>query len=70
MTVTVYETDLGVYLNKNGGFKNLEWKSGKEMVAPKRKSLNFSGATLMQYLGLSSNNLEVLLVLARVCQFD
>ncbi|HZV93850.1 MAG TPA: hypothetical protein VFF72_11575 [Caldimonas sp.] len=33
MTVLVYETDLGLHLNKTGGFTNLKWKSGEEMVS-------------------------------------
>ncbi len=33
MTVLVYETDLGLYLNKTGDFTNLVWKTAEEMVS-------------------------------------
>ena len=45
MTVLVYEADLGVYLNKNAGFKNLKWKAGEEMVAIELDKLSSATGT-------------------------
>lgn len=40
MAVLVYETDLGVYLNKNAGLKNHKFKPGETMIAIELEGVN------------------------------